>query len=102
MKMEKDERWFPHCIHLGKEKGYSASGHILPCCWADTPDPGFAPLMKEALKIENNASIEDIFQSEEWQEFMHKLTAEPDKAPRTCWKYCGNGRNFRIKEILDI
>ena len=101
MSKSTSNRWYPHCIHLDKPKGHSAHGHILPCCWADNDDPGFAPLIKEKLKIENNDSIEEILLSEEWQEFGRILTEQPRKAPRTCWKYCGKGRDYRIKDSLD-
>lgn len=100
--MARGDKWFPHCIHLGKPKGYSAHGHILPCCWANNDDPGFAALQKEHLKVENNDSIEEIFQSTEWSEFIDKLTVRPHDAPRTCWKYCGKGREYRIKDTVEL
>ena len=99
--MKKTDQWYPHCIHLGKPMGYSAHGHILPCCWANNDDPGFSSLQKESLKLECNDSVNEIFQSTEWQEFYEILTKCPEKAPATCWKYCGNGPEYRIKETAD-
>ena len=53
--------FYPKCISNDKTGmkalGHSASGHLLPCCWCDNGDPGYASLLTEELKIENKKFI---------------------------------------------
>ena len=78
----------PRCLD-GKAVGYSATGHMLPCCWCDDHnDPGFNSLLTEGLKIVNNNTVEDIFESKPWKDFAEKLHSGRG-LPYTCYKYCG-------------
>mgnify|MGYP003311752208 FL=1 len=98
---------YPRCLD-GKAVGYSASGHMLPCCWCDDyKDPGFNSLLTEELKIVNNNTVEDIFNSEPWKEFDKKLRSGK-YLPKTCYKFCGkpdsklpiNRKEIRRQEIV--
>jgi hypothetical protein len=42
----------------------------------------------EELKVANNASLETIFKSDQWEEFFSILLYEPEFAPRMCHKKC--------------
>ena len=88
----------PKCL-VKKELAYTATGHLLPCCWCENQkDKEFLPLYKEKLKIENVDGIDEILLSDEWKHFADLLTKNPVKtAPKTCWKYCGKGKGFEIR-----
>ena len=43
----------------------------------------------EKLKLENNNSVDDILNSDEWKDFMHTLWHNPKKATTLCQKRCG-------------
>lgn len=92
-------RLVPRCIGE-KDFGYSATGFILPCCWCDKDDPGFASLKSEDLAVANNHSIEDIITSDAWIKFSNSLIQDFGKnAPATCWKYCSKGKKDNKKVI---
>lgn len=79
----------PLCLK-GFRIAYSATGFILPCCWADNAIVSdFAELMTENLKLDNNIDIEDIVLSDEWIRFYDKLKENSNDVPRTCKYYCG-------------
>ena len=81
----------PKCLLTNRDLSYSGTGHILPCCWVNTQfnDKYVKPLFKDTLKIENNNSVEEILDKNEWKEFMNVLENNPDdKLPYACKKYC--------------
>jgi hypothetical protein len=80
----------PKCIYANKDFGYSTTGHLTPCCWANVSyaDSYLEDLFTDALHIDNVDSIEDILNSKPWQDFYGMLINEPERAPRLCKKYC--------------
>ena len=72
---------------------YISSGHILPCCWCDSP--AFRPEFKsngfldDDLKLSENNSIDDIICSDSWINFLNTLMHEPENAPLVCQRKCG-------------
>lgn len=109
---EETRVWDPECLRdTPKEFGHSALGFITPCCWCDKifdapefikmdkRDPKLAMLFRDHLKIENNKSIQEIFQSEEWQQFYQSLLNGPEEAAETCKKYCWRETGTGIKKI---
>lgn len=110
--MEDTRVWAPECLNdTPKEFGHSALGFITPCCWCDKifdapefikmekRDPKLAMLYRDHLKIENNKSIREIFESEEWQQFYQSLLNGPEEAAETCKKYCWREIGTGIKKI---
>lgn len=67
-------------------------GHLIPCCWLDTPNTLKHPIMKKLLKvskIDDHNSIEDILLTKEWQDFARNLTeSNIDKILPECYKMC--------------
>jgi len=91
---------YPRCLDQNQRKppAYSASGWILPCCWADNKDwAGFEKLVQDHLKLENVDSLDDIFFSDEWDEFFHNLIENPIMAPRVCKVKCCTKIPFKVK-----
>jgi hypothetical protein len=80
----------PKCQSDIREYAYSATGWILPCCYADNDSiDDFKDIMSDQLKVENVNNVNDIFSSEQWGEFFNRLHQDPDCAPRACKYYCG-------------
>jgi|TARA_B110000858_G_C17569158_1_gene366033 hypothetical protein len=102
MKRPTKKNFQPKCLAdddtAMKQLGYSATGHILPCCWCDNGDPGFEAMLTEELKIENNDNIEDIFKSKVWQTFAKKLDIGKG-LPHTCMRYCGKGKKYIVRRV---
>ena len=80
----------PKCLN-GFSVAYSATGYILPCCYADNHNiEDFSELMTEDMMVDNNDDIEDIVYSDQWLEFYNKLKTNSKDAPRACKYYCGS------------
>ena len=76
----------------GFSAAYSATGFILPCCYADNPYiSDFSELLTQDLKLENNSNVHDIINSRQWLKFFDMLKNDPDQAPKTCKYYCSQG-----------
>jgi len=92
----------PKCLMLAtRPLGHSAQGYILPCCWCDNiiyKDKYVELLYQEELKIENNNSIEDIINSEQWQEFVNAIHS--DDPPKVCKSFCGELPNTKETIII--
>jgi hypothetical protein len=75
---------------------YTATGYLLPCCWLDTPrleqELLKYGLLDENLKLANNATVEDIIHSPQWQNFLNILISEQDNAPSKCKEKCGSAK----------
>tara|TARA_S200000501_G_scaffold336819_1_gene342447 strand:- start:61 stop:537 length:477 start_codon:yes stop_codon:yes gene_type:complete len=88
--------------HLGDSYGYNSQGYIMPCCWSvqekGSEEEQFKPLMKDKFHISNVDKIEDVFQSEEWKEFVDTLVKKPQNAAKICWHFCGRKNNNYSKE----
>ena len=81
----------PKCLLTNRDLSYSVTGHILPCCWVNTAweDKQLKNLFKDKLHIDNNKSIEEILNKDEWKDFMKLLENSPDKdIPPVCKRYC--------------
>jgi len=79
----------PKCIGENQTPAYSATGYILPCCYADNHNiEDFKELTQEHLSVENVKDVMDIFDSVEWANFHKMLIEDPESAPRSCKYYC--------------
>lgn len=97
----------PRCLqfHEAANKGaaYTSDGFMLPCCWMDDP-PVYDYIKKcglkdEELKVSNNESLEDIFTSDQWENFFTTLLHDPENASYMCKKKCGVGVDLKkLKE----
>lgn len=87
----------PQCLHKDPQYAYSATGYMLPCCYADSKDfSGFESLMQDHLLIDSIEDIDnDIINSIEWKSFFEMLIKSPIDAPKLCKYYCGN--NWKTK-----
>ena len=76
----------PKCIKGDNCIAYSATGYLLPCCWADQIDRRleFKSLLKDKFRLDKVESIEEIINSDEWQSFYRGLLEDPDNAPSVC------------------
>ena len=92
----------------------TATGFVLPCCWlgsqsaywpkasGDRPDGSenlygsenfsedekIKSFYDEELHIDNNETIEDIINSDMWQNFMSDLINKPEESSSICFKMC--------------
>jgi len=89
----------PKCLkfHEKHNKGaaYTSDGFMLPCCWMDDP-PVYDHIVKCGLKdpelaVANNEKLEDIFRSDQWENFFTTLLYDPMNASYMCKKKCGVG-----------
>ena len=89
----------PKCLqfHENTNKGaaYTSDGFMLPCCWMDDP-PVHRYIVEAGLKdvelaVANNSCLEDIFTSDQWEEFFTTLLEKPENASFMCKKKCGVG-----------
>lgn len=87
----------PRCLSFERRKNkgaaYTSDGYMLPCCWLDDP-PVYRYIKEVGLKdlelaVENNDKLEDIFTSNQWENFFQTLLNEPEKACYMCKKKCG-------------
>jgi hypothetical protein len=84
-----NEKLQPKCLN-DKDLGYSATGHITPCCWANVNygEPYLEDLFAPELHIDNFEKIEDIFQTDSWKKFIDMLKNNSENAPPTCKRFC--------------
>ena len=87
---------YPKCIERQKAPTLTARGYFLPCCWCDMYKTlhQFESLMKDHLNINNVTDIQDIFHSEEWDEFFRILKEDPDSAPPVCKVLCSTPKKL--------
>ena len=87
----------PKCLKFdskdNKGAAYTSDGFMLPCCWMDDP-PVYryvieAGLKDETLALDNNEKLEDIFMSQQWENFFQKLVNDPGSCSYMCKKKCG-------------
>ena len=76
-----------------KGAAYTSDGYMLPCCWLDDPpvhryvvDAG---LKDDELLLSKNEKLEDIFRSDQWENFFQTLLKKPECASYMCKKKCG-------------
>ena len=90
--IKKNKVLSPKCINDGERfPSYSCSGWLTPCCWVDGywAEKEFPQFFDKELKLDNVDDIDEILLSEVWIDFFKVLTETPEKAPNTCWRYCG-------------
>lgn len=87
----------PKCLAFGerdnKGAAYTSDGFMLPCCWLDDP-PVYRYIVEAGLKdselaLANNDNLEDIFTSDQWENFFQNLLNNPEGASYMCKKKCG-------------
>jgi hypothetical protein len=87
----------PKCLNYtsndNKGAAYTSDGFMLPCCWLDDP-PVYryvkqCGLKDEELLLSNNERLEDIFTSDQWENFFQTLLTRPENASYMCKKKCG-------------
>lgn len=82
----------PH-MDISKGAAYTSDGYMLPCCWLDDPPVHryikACGLKDEELALANNEKLEDIFTSEQWENFFQTLLWQPENASYMCKKKCG-------------
>ena len=92
VKEDKNNKLCPRCIFKNQEINLSSEGYFTPCCWLDDElyrnQPYVSNFFKTHLSIDNNENVQDIFDSNEWQEFWNILLYQPESAPPVCYEYC--------------
>jgi hypothetical protein len=87
----------PKCLNYSskdnKGAAYTSDGYMLPCCWLDDP-PVYryvkqCGLKDEELLLSRNERLEDIFASDQWENFFQTLLNNPENASYMCKKKCG-------------
>lgn len=87
----------PKCLAFdtrdNKGAAYTSDGFMLPCCWMDDP-PVYNHVLKCGLKdpellVSNNEKLDDIFTSDQWENFFQTLLNDPESASYMCKKKCG-------------
>jgi len=67
-------------------------GHLIPCCWLDTPNSLKHPIMKKLLKvskIDDYESIDEILLTKEWINFAKNLSENNmDEIAPECYSMC--------------
>ena len=92
----------PKCFPHGKERRQQVAltnkGELIPCCWLDQRDKLKHPTMVALLKVskvDDYEKIEDIFKTNEWQEFAKNLAEKNMKEIMpVCKQMCG-GKEFK-------
>lgn len=90
----------PKCILSDRDVSFSNKGYVLPCCWTNISheEKHLEKLFSEKLHIDNNNSIQEIIDSEEWKQFFDKLKNNPiDDLPQTCIDYCSNSVEYNAE-----
>jgi hypothetical protein len=88
----------PKCLYELQPAAYTSDGYMLPCCWMDDP-PVYryikeCGLKDEELLLSNNDRLDDIFTSDQWENFFNTLLNDPDNASYMCKKKCGLNINL--------
>tara|TARA_B100000925_G_scaffold37833_1_gene24798 strand:+ start:41 stop:400 length:360 start_codon:yes stop_codon:yes gene_type:complete len=91
--MKIDPKCLKHIPRENKGAAYTSDGYMLPCCWLDDP-PVYRYVKSCGLKdpelaVENNTKLEDIFTSDQWENFFQILLHNPEKSSYMCKKKCG-------------
>lgn len=87
----------PKCLAFNtknnKGAAYTSDGFMLPCCWLDDPPVHrhikMCGLRDEELLLSRNERLEDIFTSDQWENFFQTLLNNPENASYMCKKKCG-------------
>ena len=96
----------PKCIETTKPLAFTSYGYLLPCCWCDKRNArtnekeGWNKFMTPDLHLDN-AKVNDVLQSKVWNDFHDTLTNNPENAPNTCKKFCGNDEYEEISKVVE-
>ena len=102
--IKKNNTLVSKCLNDGERfPSYSCSGWLTPCCWVDGDIAlkEFPQFFDESLKVDNVENVDEILLSDTWVDFYKVLTETPEKAPNTCWRYCGVF-NSTVEKAEDI
>lgn len=90
----------PKCLNGKNCFGFSAKGYLLPCCWADNyiRMKYFSELVQEKFHLSNVDSIDEIVNSQEWQDFYRGLIDNPEEAPQVCKDFCAANFDNKLYE----
>jgi len=94
----------PKCIISNKPLAFTSYGYLLPCCWCDKRNArtnekeGWNKFMTPDLHLDN-AKVNDVLQSKVWNDFHDMLINNPENAPNTCKRYCGNDEYEEISKL---
>ena len=96
----------PDGANVGRSIAVTATGFVLPCCWLDRPDGSenlledekIKPFFDKELHINNNKTIEDIVNSDTWQNFMGDLINRPEMSSPICLKMCSSEGNIHRRQ----
>lgn len=93
-------RLAPLCLHNKTGRALVNNGWILPCCFIDfsfryeleTLPEQFQRLVDPELKLSNVESIDALFESEQWKEFLQYMQDAYDGkiecGVKTCNQFC--------------
>ena len=97
----------PKCMLSDRSMSYTNEGNIMPCCWTNTvnyqtqdSNEALINLMKKKLHIDNNKSVDDILNSDEWKDFWDLLKNNPQNAPDKCKQMCSGPINENVEMDL--
>ena len=100
--------FYPKCLDK-KELSLIHTGHILPCCWVNDQinNPEWKSFFAEELHLDNFETIDEIFETKTWQDFIDMLNNDHKNAPKKCKRMCsvpihkdpeGDKREVRFKK----
>lgn len=79
----------PKCLEHGGYLAWSATGHLLPCCWYDNQNKKYIPeLIQDKFNLKDN-TVQEVLDSKEWKEFIDKVERHDITLPMICHRYCG-------------
>jgi len=90
----------PKCLNGTRFRAFSALGYVLPCCWVESTDIAEHPVYKRFLDPELHIGVvdhvEEIEQSDQWQDFFKMLRSDQPK-PDTCKFMCSSKERNRVR-----
>lgn len=91
----------PKCINNDIALAITNRGDVIPCCRCDDPltmsDPEFQKLVK-ASNLDDHDSIDDIVNSEPWEEFYFNL--KNNRGPKACWGMCVVEKDYEERQVV--
>ena len=96
-------RVIPKCMRFnldGTDKDFDqtpqlhADGWMRPCCWLgqqgiDKEEVKELGLLDEELHIRNVKDLDEIFESNQWNNFIDLLYNKQELLPGICFRFCG-------------
>jgi len=71
----------PKCLENAGSLAWSATGHLLPCCWYDNQNKKYiSELVQDKFNLKDN-TVQEVLDSEEWKEFIEAQKYANIKAP---------------------